>query len=112
MTDPSRGNLLRTVENLQQALQAIQTALDEFEADLLRQPPSRPEAEQGPEEQSGSKLLSLAEVCQELGMSKTWVYHKLKSGEIPSIKLGRNFKVKRSDLKQYLERQRYQTTNS
>ena len=39
-------------------------------------------------------------------MGKSWVYRRLKSGEIPSIKLGHNIKVKREDLHQYLESQR------
>lgn len=38
-------------------------------------------------------------------MGKSWLYRKLKSGEIPSIKLGRVIKVKRSALEQYLENQ-------
>ena len=38
-------------------------------------------------------------------MGKSWLYRKLRSGEIPSIKLGRVIKVKRSSLEEYLERQ-------
>jgi excisionase family DNA binding protein len=98
----SVANLLRALEDLQQALQAMQTSLLEFDADLLRQSPSRSE------EERGSELLSISEVCQEIGMRKSWVYRRIKSGEIPSIRLGHNIKVKRSDLEQYLERQRYQ----
>ena len=30
-------------------------------------------------------LLLLSEVCEELGMSTSWVYRKVRSGEIPSI---------------------------
>jgi len=48
------------------------------------------------------------EVCQELGMGKSWVYKKIKSGEIPSVKLGRNIKVRRQDLQEYFEKQRRQ----
>jgi excisionase family DNA binding protein len=40
-------------------------------------------------------------------MGKSWVYKRLKSGEIPSVKLGRSIKVKYEDLEQYLESQRY-----
>ncbi len=49
-------------------------------------------------------LLSIPEVCQELGMGKSWAYRKLrlKSEEIPSIKLGRAIKDKRADLEEYL----------
>jgi excisionase family DNA binding protein len=60
-----------------------------------------------PESHKGLDLLSLAKVCQELGMGKSWVYRRIKSGEIPSVKLGHNIKVKREDLEEYLEAQRY-----
>jgi excisionase family DNA binding protein len=108
MTDSSVETLLRTLNELQRALQAMQTALVEFEGDLLRQSSARPEEKQRPAEESGLGLLSISEVCQKLGMGKSWVYRRLKSGEIPSIKLGNNIKVKRPDLEQYLESQRYQ----
>jgi len=85
----------------------MQAALVEFEEDFLTPSWARQE-EQRPVEQRGLGLLSTAEVCQELGMGKSWVYYRLKSGEIPSIKVGHNIKVKRSDLDQYLKRQRYQ----
>ena len=52
-------------------------------------------------------LLSIPELCQELGMGKSWVYRHLRSGEIPSVKLGRSIKVKREDLEEYLERHRF-----
>jgi excisionase family DNA binding protein len=52
------------------------------------------------------EFLSPAEVGQELGMGKSWVYNRVRSGEIPSIKLGHNLKVRRSDLEEYLEKQR------
>ena len=41
-------------------------------------------------------------------MGKSWVYKKIKSGEIPSVKLGRNIKVRRQDLQEYFEKQRRQ----
>ena len=113
MTDSSVGNLLRTLEDLQKTLQAMQTALGEFEGDLRREFSPRSQKEQrSEEEQRGSELLSISEVCQEIGMRKSWVHRRIKSGEIPSIRLGHNFKVKRSDLEEYLERQRYQAPSS
>jgi excisionase family DNA binding protein len=48
-------------------------------------------------------LLSMREVYQRLGMSKSWVYQRIKSGEIPSVKLGHNIRVRREDLEGYLE---------
>jgi excisionase family DNA binding protein len=40
-------------------------------------------------------------------MGKSWTYRRLKSGEIPSVKLGRSIKVKREDLEEYLDSRRY-----
>ncbi len=45
-------------------------------------------------------------VCQELGMSKGWVYQRIRSGQIPHVKLGHNIKVRREDLQAYLQAQR------
>jgi excisionase family DNA binding protein len=109
MTDSSLRNLLQTLEALQRSLESVRTALIEFEGDLLRRSSSLPEEQRLEEEQSGLGLLSISEVCRELGMGKSWVYGRIKSGEIPSIKLGHNTKVKRSDLEQYIQRQPYQT---
>jgi excisionase family DNA binding protein len=39
-------------------------------------------------------------------MGKSWVHRKIKSGEIPSIRLGNNIKVRRKDLEEYLESSR------
>jgi excisionase family DNA binding protein len=53
-------------------------------------------------------LHSIDEVCKALGMGKSWTYRRIKSGEIPSVKLGRSIKVRREDLQEYLQNQRYQ----
>ena len=58
--------------------------------------------------QTRFELLTIEDVCQELGMGKSWVYKRLKSAEIRSVKLGHNIKVKREDLEQYLENNRNQ----
>jgi excisionase family DNA binding protein len=94
--------LKQAFEDLRQALEGAESALIEFEENLGGE-----EAPDRPQGQGGVNLLSIPEVCQELGMGKSWVYRRLKSGEIPSIKLGHNIKVKREDLEQYLESQRY-----
>ena len=86
-----------------QALEGLESALLEFEEALTGEASSV-----RPESRKGLDLLSIPEVCQELGMGKSWVYRRLKSGEIPSIKLGHNIKVKREELEQYLESQRHQ----
>src|SRR5919202_3603213 len=50
-----------------------------------------------------SQLLSVQEVCEALGMGKSWVYRKIRSGDIPSVKLGGAIKVNRADLDGYLK---------
>jgi excisionase family DNA binding protein len=98
-TRPER--LKRTVNDLRRALELFEGALLEFEEALEGEETVRPK------ERKSLDLLSIPEVCQELGMGKSWVYRRLKSRDIPSIKLGRSVKVKRADLEGYLESMRY-----
>ena len=94
--------LKKALDGHRQALEGLESALLEFEEALTGEASVRPES------RKGLDLLSIPEVCQELGMGKSWVYRRLKSGEIPSIKLGHNIKIKREELEQYLESQRQQ----
>src|SRR5215203_4633154 len=114
--------LKRTFEPLKQALEShhrsleeLESALIEFEEALLggqEERPERPQAQPGEAAGGGHlDLLSIPEVCQELRMGKSWVYRRIQSGEIPSVKLGRNIKVRRDDLEGYLEAQRYNPTS-
>src|SRR5918998_492163 len=97
------------LQRLKQALQAHRQALEELEAALLEFEAALPGDEEAAERVGGRglQLLSIAEVCRSLGMGKSWTYRKLKSGEIPSVKLGRSIKVKREDLEEYLDSRRY-----
>jgi excisionase family DNA binding protein len=106
--------LRRALEPLKLALEAHHRSLEELESSLIEfeealggqeESPERPQAQQGGDG-GGFDLLSITDVCQELGMGKSWVYRRIQSGEIPSIKLGHNIKVKREDLQPYLESQR------
>jgi excisionase family DNA binding protein len=90
-----------SLQRLKQALEELKSALLEFEQALNGRSSKDPQS-RGPE------LLSIPEVCHSLGMGKSWVYRRIKSGEIPSVKLGRSIKVKSEDLEGYLESQRYQ----
>src|SRR5215218_9429196 len=99
--------LKRTFEPLKQALEShhrsleeLESALIEFEEALLggqEERPKRPQAQPGGGEAAAGgghlDLLSIPEVCQELRMGKSWVYRRIQSGEIPSVKLGHNIKV-------------------
>jgi len=113
------------LEPLRQALRTHHRSLEELENTLRgfeealvgrEERPERPQAQQvQPGETAaggGLDLLSIPEVCQELGMGKSWVYRRIQSGEIPSVKLGRNIKVRREDLEGYLDAQRYNPTAS
>ena len=97
--------LRQALEALHIALETLESALVEFEEGLDGGGAQRPESA------TRFELLSIEDVCQELGMGKSWVYRRLKSGEIPSVKLGHNIKVKREDLEQYLKDNRYQPSD-
>jgi excisionase family DNA binding protein len=45
-------------------------------------------------------------------MGKSWVYRKIRSGDIPSVKLGGAIKVSRADLDGYVKNnRRYKSQN-
>jgi excisionase family DNA binding protein len=94
-------HLKKTFEALRRALEDAESALIEFEESLEVSPSGRSQA------QRGGELLSVVEVCQELGMGKSWVYQRIRSGEIPSVKLGHNIKVRRKALEEYLDQHPY-----
>jgi excisionase family DNA binding protein len=108
--------LKQTLEPLKEALESHHRSLEELESTLIEfeeallgreERPERPQAQQGEAAGGGHlELLSIMDVCQELRMGKSWVYRRIQSGEIPSVKLGHNIKVGREDLEEYLERQR------
>jgi excisionase family DNA binding protein len=85
------------------ALEKLESALLEFEQSVSGEPVLRSQEDQ----QRGVQLHSIPQLCQELGMGKSWIYRRLRSGEIPSIRLGRTIKVRREELEQYLERHHY-----
>ena len=99
-------------QRLKQALNNLRQALEEAESVLLELDETFFEEEeeekhvQRAQERRGQDLFSVMEVCQELGMGKSWVHRRIKIGEIPSIRLGNNIKVRRKDLEEYLESSR------
>jgi len=93
--------LRQALEAHLESLEKIQSALEEFEETISGAAPRRSQ------ERGALQLLSVHEVCQQLGMGKSWVYRRLGSGEIPSVKLGRSIKIRRDDLEAYLEQHRH-----
>jgi len=50
------------------------------------------------------RYIKVSEIAQELRLSPMTVYRLLKSGEIPSVRIGRSFRVQRAAFEAYLER--------
>jgi excisionase family DNA binding protein len=98
----------RELENIRQALETHRRAIEELESSFLRLEEIL--EGQGTLQSNGredpSELLSIAQVCQKLAMGKSWVHQRIRSGEIPSVRLGRNIRIKRADLEKYLENHR------
>jgi excisionase family DNA binding protein len=97
----SLEQLKRALRAHHQALERLESALVEFEESISREVAVLPQ-EEG-EQRGGVQLLSIAQLCQELGMGKSWIYRRLRSGEIPSVRLGRTIKVRREELEEYLQ---------
>ena len=93
--------LKQAFKELHKALEVAESALIEFEETLGERDVL--DRHWG---QRSKELLSIPDLCQELGVDRSWVLTKLKTGEIPSIKLDQTIKVKREDLDKYLDSQR------
>jgi excisionase family DNA binding protein len=49
-------------------------------------------------------LLTIEELCKELGIGRSKAYQLLKDKQIPSGKIGRRILVRRSDVDRYIDR--------
>jgi excisionase family DNA binding protein len=111
-TTPSPQRLGQALEAFVEDLEGLQDALLTFERllEFVVEPEEGALKEGAPEHQNGQnlRLLSPAEVCQELGEESTVVYRRLRSGEIPCLKLGHTLKVRQADLKEYMKGQHQQ----
>jgi excisionase family DNA binding protein len=99
------ARLKRALEDHHRALEELESAVLEFEEAVEGRRLNRPEARD-------SELLSIPQACLYLGMGKSWVYRRIHNQELPSVRLGRTIKIKRSDLEQYLEDHRYSPADS
>ena len=101
-------SFVEDLEGLEGAVQRFEEALLELEEGALKEEALLEEGalkEGAPVHQNGqsSRLLSPSEVCQELEADRASVYRRLRSGEIPSLKLGNALKVRRADLEGYMK---------
>jgi excisionase family DNA binding protein len=50
-------------------------------------------------------LLTAAEVAGQLRVSTMTVYRLIRRGDLPAVRVGRNYRVRAADLERYLETQ-------
>jgi len=54
----------------------------------------------------GSHLLTIDEVLGYLNVTSRTIYRLIRIGELPAVRIGRQWRVRRTDLDQWLNRQR------
>ena len=50
----------------------------------------------------GDRLLTVGEVAATMRVSNMTVYRLIKAGDLPAIRVGKNFRIRRSDVESYL----------
>ena len=50
----------------------------------------------------GDRLLMVREVAELMRVSTMTVYRLIKAGDLPAIRVGKNFRIRRSDVESYL----------
>ena len=51
---------------------------------------------------SEDRLLTVREVAARMRVSNMTVYRLIKAGDLPAIRVGKNFRIRRSDVESYL----------
>ena len=55
--------------------------------------------------QAGDRLLTVAEVAATMRVSNMTVYRLIKNGDLPALRVGKNYRIRESDLDGYLSEQ-------
>jgi excisionase family DNA binding protein len=55
-----------------------------------------------PAESLGDRLLMVREVAELMRVSNMTVHRLIKAGDLPAIRVGKNFRIRRSDVGSYL----------
>ena len=55
-----------------------------------------------PEQDFGDPLLTVSEVAERMRVSNMTVYRLIKSGQLSAIRVGKNYRIRRSDVDRYL----------
>lgn len=58
----------------------------------------------------GRKYLTVEEIATQLGTTKLTVWRLIRSGTLPAIKVGREYRISRADYRNFLASRRKQTT--
>ena len=49
----------------------------------------------------GGNLLTVAEVASAMRVSNMTVYRLIKSGDLPAVRIGKNFRIREADVRRY-----------
>ena len=60
----------------------------------------------------GTSLLTVAEVASAMRVSTMTVYRLIKSGELPAVRVGQNYRVRGTDVERYLAERSVQVDGS
>jgi excisionase family DNA binding protein len=60
----------------------------------------------------GTRLLTVAEVAAAMRVSTMTVYRLIKSGDLPAVRVGHNYRVRGSDVERYLASRSVQVEGS
>jgi excisionase family DNA binding protein len=52
----------------------------------------------------GDRLMTVAEVADTMRVSNMTVYRLIKSGELPALRVGKNYRLRESDVDSYLSK--------
>jgi excisionase family DNA binding protein len=52
--------------------------------------------------QAGDRLLTVAEVAETMRVSNMTVYRLIKNGDLPALRVGKNYRIRESDVDAYL----------
>ncbi len=55
-----------------------------------------------PAESLGDRLLMVRELAERMRVANRTVYRLIKAGDLPAIRVGKNFRIRRSDVESYL----------
>lgn len=56
----------------------------------------------------GDRLWTVAEVAEHMRVSKMTVYRLIKAGDLPALRVGKNYRIRGRDLAEYLDASRTQ----